>query len=133
MFILRSHAFLIYLLSQHYFLNKQLEEAGTVNTRLLFKELTGYRTALPVNCGSSCFCRVLNSQVNMLRVMITGPDESPYANGCFLFDVCLPSQYPQVAPLVHFLTTGGGKIRFNPNLYNCGKVCLSLLGTWSGE
>jgi hypothetical protein len=24
-------------------------------------------------------------------------------------------------------------VRFNPNLYNCGKVCLSLLGTWSGE
>lgn len=24
------------------------------------------------------------------------------------------------------------KVRFNPNLYNCGKVCLSLLGTWAG-
>lgn len=23
-------------------------------------------------------------------------------------------------------------LQFNPNLYNCGKVCLSLLGTWSG-
>ena len=23
-------------------------------------------------------------------------------------------------------------MRFNPNLYKCGKVCLSLLGTWSG-
>jgi hypothetical protein len=29
--------------------------------------------------------------------------------------------------------TGSGSVRFNPNLYNCGKVCLSLLGTWSGE
>lgn len=29
-------------------------------------------------------------------------------------------------------TTGGGKVRFNPNLYKNGKVCLSLLGTWSG-
>lgn len=32
---------------------------------------------------------------------------------------------------VTLLTTGGGTVRFNPNLYNCGKVCLSLLGTWS--
>ncbi len=24
-------------------------------------------------------------------------------------------------------------MRFNPNLYNCGKVCLSLLGTWGGD
>lgn len=30
------------------------------------------------------------------------------------------------------MTTGGGKVRFNPNLYKNGKVCLSLLGTWSG-
>jgi baculoviral IAP repeat-containing protein 6 len=29
--------------------------------------------------------------------------------------------------------TGGGAVRFNPNLYNCGKVCLSLLGTWTGK
>lgn len=29
-------------------------------------------------------------------------------------------------------TTGGGRVRFNPNLYKNGKVCLSLLGTWSG-
>ena len=24
-------------------------------------------------------------------------------------------------------------LRLNPNLYDCGKVCLSLLGTWSGK
>ena len=33
---------------------------------------------------------------------------------------------------MQFLTTGGGKARFNPNLYAEGKVCLSLLGTWAG-
>lgn len=36
-------------------------------------------------------------------------------------------------PQVHLCTTGGNRVRFNPNLYNCGKVCLSLLGTWSGD
>ncbi len=35
-------------------------------------------------------------------------------------------------PQVQSLTTGGGKVRFNPNLYDDGKVCLSLLGTWHG-
>lgn len=30
-------------------------------------------------------------------------------------------------------TTGAGRVRFNPNLYSCGKVCLSLLGTWRGN
>jgi len=42
------------------------------------------------------------------------------------------NQYPVVPPLVNLQTTGGGSVRFNPNLYNCGKVCLSLLGTWEG-
>ena len=36
-------------------------------------------------------------------------------------------------PQVNLQTTGRGSVRFNPNLYNCGKVCLSLLGTWPGQ
>jgi len=39
---------------------------------------------------------------------------------------------PHVVLQVLLRTTGNGTVRFNPNLYNCGKVCLSLLGTWSG-
>jgi baculoviral IAP repeat-containing protein 6 len=61
-----------------------------------------------------------------------GPEGTPYAHGCFEFDLLLPSSYPLVPPKVQLVTTGGGTVRFNPNLYNCGKVCLSLLGTWSG-
>lgn len=38
--------------------------------------------------------------------------------------------YPARPPKCLLETTGHGKVRFNPNLYNCGKVCLSLLGTW---
>ena len=34
---------------------------------------------------------------------------------------------------MNLMTTGSGQIRFNPNLYACGKVCLSLLGTWRGQ
>ena len=55
-----------------------------------------------------------------------------WQGGCFEFDLLLPPDYPNRPPQVHFLTTGNGRIRFNPNLYNNGKVCLSLLGTWSG-
>jgi ubiquitin-conjugating enzyme E2 Z len=35
-------------------------------------------------------------------------------------------------PKVKLMTTGGGTVRFNPNLYSSGKTCLSILGTWSG-
>ena len=30
------------------------------------------------------------------------------------------------------MLTINNKVRFNPNLYQCGKVCLSILGTWTG-
>ena len=66
------------------------------------------------------------------RALIIGPADTPYANGCFLFDIFLPAEYPNTPPKVQFLTTGGGRVRFNPNLYDNGKVCLSLLGTWAG-
>ncbi|KAL1485801.1 hypothetical protein MTO96_009516 [Rhipicephalus appendiculatus] len=40
--------------------------------------------------------------------------------------------YPIQPPRVRLMTTDGGRVRFNPNLYNNGKVCLSILGTWVG-
>lgn len=67
-----------------------------------------------------------------MRAIITGPSSTPYAHGLFVFDIYVPDSYPNVAPKVQLLTTGGGVMRFSPNLYANGKVCLSLLGTWSG-
>jgi ubiquitin-protein ligase len=59
--------------------------------------------------------------------------DSPYYGGMYLFHIMIPETYPEVSPKVQYMTTGYGTVRFNPNLYNNGKVCLSLLGTWSGE
>ena len=41
-------------------------------------------------------------------------------------------EYPNHAPHVLITSRLGSAVRFNPNLYSCGKVCLSLLGTWQG-
>lgn len=68
-----------------------------------------------------------------MKVLITGPADTPYANGCFEFDVYFPQDYPNSPPLVNLETTGGHSVRFNPNLYNDGKVCLSILNTWHGR
>ena len=55
------------------------------------------------------------------------------ANGLFLYDIYLPDNYPTQCPKMQLMTTGGNSIRFNPNLYSNGYVCLSLLGTWRGD
>ena len=42
-----------------------------------------------------------------------------------------PSTYPHEPIKIRFLTTTGSQ-RFNPNLYDNGKVCLSIINTWKG-
>ena len=66
-----------------------------------------------------------------IYLLIIGPDNTPYEGGFFFFKIIFPTDYPYKAPDVKFLTTQR-HIRFNPNLYENGKVCLSILGTWSG-
>ncbi|KAL4075903.1 hypothetical protein J3A83DRAFT_4089853 [Scleroderma citrinum] len=96
------------------------------------KELAVLTTNLPVSWGSSVFLRVDENRVDIIKALIIGPEGTPYQDGCFLFDIFLGPTYNNTPPSVKYLTTNGGKYRFNPNLYADGKVCLSLLGTWSG-
>ncbi|RYH17481.1 hypothetical protein EON65_28540, partial [archaeon] len=53
--------------------------------------------------------------------------DCPYYGGVYVFHIYIPSSYPATPPLVKFMTTGGGAVRFNPNLYNCGKVGVRFL------
>lgn len=97
------------------------------------QDLASLRKSLPLNLSSSIFVKIDDEQCMLLKILITGPEDTPYTGGCFVFDVMFPDKYPKVPPVVLLKTTGNGTVRFNPNLYNNGKVCLSLLGTWNGQ
>ena len=97
------------------------------------KELCVFQKSLPLSFSSTVFMRTDDSKSHIMQFIITGPEDTPYSNGCFLFDLVIPSNFPDCPPKCLLETTGGGSVRFNPNLYNCGKVCLSLLGTWLGS
>jgi ubiquitin-conjugating enzyme E2 Z len=64
--------------------------------------------------------------------LIIGPSDTPYFGGNYFFEITYPSDYPHSPPKVKYCTNGNN-IRFNPNLYKCGKVCVSLLNTWRGD
>jgi ubiquitin-protein ligase len=64
--------------------------------------------------------------------LIIGPSDTPYFGGNYFFEFNYPADYPHSPPKVKYCTNGNN-IRFNPNLYTCGKVCVSLLNTWRGE
>ncbi|KAH7035288.1 ubiquitin-conjugating enzyme/RWD-like protein [Microdochium trichocladiopsis] len=74
-----------------------------------------------------------DSDVRNVRAIIIGPHDSPYEFGFFEFAIRFPKDYPRKFPAVTSMTTNRGQCRFNPNIYACGKVCLSILGTWRGE
>jgi ubiquitin-protein ligase len=100
--------------------------------RRIAVELSGLQNSLAVHWGSTVFFATDEERPDIISFLVVGPEGTPYQNGLFLFDLFLPLDFPQSPPQCVIKTTGGGKVRFNPNLYANGKVCLSLLGTWSG-
>ena len=80
---------------------------------------------------SGIYWHIDENDIQKIWVVITGQDGTPYANAPFLFEFTFSDNYPLVPPYCKFCTTDG-KTRFNPNLYIDGKICLSILGTWSG-
>jgi len=96
----------------------------------LGREFADLADSLPIDPESSVFFRACENNLSYAQMLIIPADGTPYGGGCFIFDMCFPSDYPNVPPKVNLQTTGKGSVRFNPNLYECGKVCLSLLGTW---
>jgi ubiquitin-conjugating enzyme E2 Z len=60
-----------------------------------------------------------------------GPKDTPYEYCPLEYTFEIPSDYPFTPPKVLY-KSNDGKTRFHPNFYIDGKVCLSILGTYSG-
>lgn len=76
---------------------------------------------------------------NMLeaRAIIIGPKDTPFDNGILYFLIEFPNNYPFSPPKVSYISHS--RYRIHPNLYVGkshenfkGKVCLSIINTWSG-
>ena len=79
------------------------------------------------------FVRTWESRLDILRVLIVGPLGTPYEFAPFLIDMKLPGDYPKSPPEAFFHSWTNGQGPVNPNLYENGKICLSLLGTWHAD
>lgn len=102
--------------------------------RVLLRELDKMKGGLPSDPRCPIWVRFDEETPQFVRAVIGAalPGPTPYSGGLFCFDIYIPRDYPSQPPNVTLLTTGGGSVRFGPNLYADGKVCLSLLGTWPG-
>jgi baculoviral IAP repeat-containing protein 6 len=115
----------------HYYDLTARSKGSCGSAKVLVKEARRCHKTLPApHANSASYVCYAEERMDLCRAVITGPTDTPYALGIYTFDVYYPVLYPQIPPLVTFMTTGGGQTRFGPNLYQDGKVCLSLLGTF---
>ncbi|KAH8383142.1 hypothetical protein KR009_007087 [Drosophila setifemur] len=77
------------------------------------------------------FVRAYEDRMDLISVMMLGPQRTPYQNALFFFDFQMGRDFPKSPPVCHYISYCTE--RLNPNLYEEGKVCVSLLGTWSGR
>ncbi|CAG5128168.1 unnamed protein product, partial [Candidula unifasciata] len=114
--------------SFHTYISRESQPANPrVFRTTVRKELKLFQTSLP----DGIFIKGFEDRLDLYSVMILGPAGTPYEDGLFLFDMMLPNDYPNAPPLCHYHSYCSD--RLNPNLYEDGKVCVSLLGTWAGK
>jgi len=118
----------------HYYENDPwIDEALVPKTiKRIFKDLDNLRDVVSSLTDARVQIFVSEEALLLWKFIIVPPSDTGYYGGMFEFHMILPPDYPNRPPKVILTTTGGGAIRFNPNLYANGKVCLSLLGTWEG-
>lgn len=119
----------------HYASNISSDSKSSAQARMvrLAQEIADLSSSLPIDSYNAITVRADVNRLDVIKSMIAGAENTPYAHGLFEYHVYLPPEYPAGPPKCNLETTGSGDVRFNPNLYSCGKVCLSLLGTWRGS
>ena len=73
----------------------------------------------------------MKEDITKATAILFGPKDTPYEYCPLEFVFSLPNDYPFSPPSVLY-RTNDGQTRFHPNFYADGKVCLSILGTYSG-
>ncbi|WCJ44615.1 Ubiquitin-conjugating enzyme family protein [Euphorbia peplus] len=109
----------------HYFHSTTKKDITGRQLNKIMKEWKILERHLP----DSIFVRVYEDRVDLMRAIIVGAAGTPYHDGLYLFDIFFPPNYPVQPPLVYYKSFG---FRINPNLYEDGLICLSLLNTWPG-
>jgi len=115
--------------SDHAYIHEQSSSLTGARLRRIQKEHTILRSSLP----AGLYVRTFESRLDLLRVLIFGPLDTPYEYAPFVIDLWMDPSFPHEPPraFFHSWTDGSGPV--NPNLYEDGKICLSLLGTWPGD
>ena len=102
-------------------------------TATLMRRIAKENGIIQQSLPDGVFVRTWESRLDLLRVLIVGPHDTPYEFAPFVFDLQYGAQFPTSPPSAFFHSWTGNLGRVNPNLYEDGTICLSLLGTWNAD
>ncbi|KAI7773336.1 hypothetical protein LA080_011214 [Diaporthe eres] len=72
---------------------------------------------------------ISTADVSFWKIVVEGPDDSPYSDGAFLLYLHADEEYPRVAPKARFVT----RIR-HPNVNAHGRICHSIFDRdWTSD
>ncbi|KAM9969859.1 hypothetical protein ACTFIR_001696 [Dictyostelium discoideum] len=97
-------------------------------SRRVFKEYIKFKEEISSHGPYSQFTLFLDeNNIVAWKIIMQGPQQSPYHKGLFALSVNFPDNYPMSAPKIRFLT----KI-YHCNINNDGNICLDILkDMWS--
>ncbi|KAE8356515.1 hypothetical protein BDV28DRAFT_126770 [Aspergillus coremiiformis] len=115
--------------SDHHFLSRDPGGISGLRIKRIQKEFEILQSSLPLGI----FVRTWESRMDLMRVLIIGPQGTPYEHAPFVIDFRFPDDYPTRPPAAYFHSWTNRNGMINPNLGENGNICLSLLGTWPGK
>lgn len=96
----------------HHFSMRDSTSMDTHRLRRIQKEQRILQSSMP----EGVWVRTWESSLDLMRVLILGPMETPYELAPFVFDLHLPPAFPTVAPKVFFHSWTNNEGPVNPNL-----------------
>jgi ubiquitin-protein ligase len=83
------------------------------------------------------FIDIDDKDIRHFYFMFIGPENTPYHNGYYIFEVRIPDNFPVYPPKLKFLIRNDSRLdsRYfvHPHLYNDGNVCVDILNTGGGS
>ncbi|MCJ1252044.1 hypothetical protein MMC30_009282 [Trapelia coarctata] len=113
--------------SDHHF-----SKESTTLTAAMMRRIRQEHSILESSLPEGIWVRAWGDNISLLRVLLVGAPGTPYSLAPFVLDLHFGSEFPSSPPKAYFYSWTNRHGRINPNLYEDGTVCLSLLGTWPG-
>ena len=95
---------------KHHYKSLANQNSNPPQTKMvrLAHELADLSNSLPSEHTNAVFVRCDKSRVDMMKAIITGSNGTPYAHGCYEFDIFSENSYPNGPPKMNLMTTGNG-------------------------